>query len=74
MITKINGQPADWSEEIWRWWYTVADTADPKLTTSEVYDANYFTPRPYVDEYNRGSRECGFVYTVGRSVYQALIP
>lgn len=26
--------------------------------------ANYFAPRPYVDEYNRGSNREGFTYTV----------
>jgi len=24
--------------------------------------ANYYTPRPYVDDYNRGSSDEGFVY------------
>jgi len=73
MTTTINGQPADWPGDVWAKWYTVANEADPKLTTEDVSTANYFTPRPYVDEYNRGSREEGFVYTVGRRVYQAIV-
>lgn len=76
--TQINGQPADWTPEIWQKWYTAADWADPKLTTLHVKSANYFTPRPYQHEYSRGSREEGFTYVIGRDwtenrVYQVVV-
>jgi len=70
MTTTINSQPADWPPEVWAKWHTFAEHADPKLTDDPVRGANYFTPRPYVDEYNTGSRDEGFVYwTAGRHVY-----
>ena len=68
MKTSINGTPATWPAAIWRLWNTHADACDPKLTVLTVVAANYFTPRPYVDEYNRGSGEEGFVYTVSRPI------
>jgi hypothetical protein len=64
MRTTINGQDAEWSEEIRAKWHTFADAADPKLMRGVVLSANYYTPRPYVDEYNRGSGEEGFVYSI----------
>jgi len=73
METSINGKPAMWTAGIWALWHMVADDADPKLTDDQVLRANYFTPRPYVDEYNTGSREEGFVYAVGRRVMQAIV-
>ena len=30
----------------------------------ELISVNYFTPRPYQDEYERGSKEAGFVYSL----------
>jgi hypothetical protein len=62
--TQINGHAATWTSAIWRRWYTVADDADPKWRGVTVSLANYYTPRPYVDEYNRGSRYTGFTYTL----------
>jgi hypothetical protein len=70
VTTSINGQPAEWTPAIWALWHTHADDADPKYRVGDAHDANYFTSRPYVDQYNRGSREAGFTYTVGRRVYQ----
>lgn len=75
LTTLINGQPAEWTREIWQLWYTHALDIDPKYQTGQVTRANYFTPRPAVDEYNRGSNKAGFTYTVmdaGRNphVYQ----
>lgn len=74
--TQINSQPAEWTEEIWKLWYTYVDHADRKMydRIGVPHQANYFTPRPYVDEYNRGSKTRGFVYTIGREVYQMEIP
>jgi hypothetical protein len=64
LTTTINGQPAEWTAEIWQRWHTFADEADPKWRDVTVSTANYFTPRPYVDEYNRGSHKAGFVYVL----------
>ena len=62
MNTKINGKPDVWTDDILRLWHThVCPKFAPGETCSE---ANYFTPRPYVDEWNRGSNKAGFVYTV----------
>lgn len=73
MRTTINDEPAEWTPEIWAKWHTVADDADPKYTGERVTSANYYTPRPYVDEYNRGSREEGFTYIMGRRVHQVVV-
>jgi hypothetical protein len=62
MTTQINGKAAPWTPDIWAKWHTFADVADPKLTNLTVMEANYFKPRPYVDEYNRGSRDEGFTF------------
>ncbi len=68
MRTSINGKPAEWTPAIWAKWHTFLDAVDPKHVVGvTVLDANYFVPRPRVDEYNRGSREEGFVYTIRRA-------
>ena len=44
---------------------------DPLFEHGETCEtANYYTPRPYVDTYNKGSNTSGFVYIVnpGRRV------
>lgn len=58
MQTNVNGQRAEWSEETWAAWRKEMEGS--KL---DVLDANRFTPRPYQDEWSKGSREFGFVYT-----------
>lgn len=65
--TTINGVKAKWSKEIDDKWAEVVKIhfKDEKRPCS---DANYFTPRPYVDQYNRGSDSEGFVYVVGIDV------
>jgi len=75
MRTSINGQVAEWNETIWQLWHTHVDLADPKLSDAEarISDANYFTPRPYVDEYNRGDTKTGFTVTQGRAVHMIVI-
>ena len=75
MQTSINGQPAPWTAEIWELWYTYVDRADPKAydVLGRPTSANYFTPRPYRNIWDRGDRKEGFTYTVGRKVYQVVI-
>lgn len=61
-VTKINAKPAKWSDEIKSLWAErVAPLFQPGDSCSS---ANYHTPRPYKDEWNRGSDEAGFVYVV----------
>lgn len=60
--TQINGKDAEWSALLWMLWYTFADATDPKWKDVTVSSANYYTPRPYVDEYNRGNNKAGFTY------------
>jgi hypothetical protein len=76
--TSINGKESPWSEDVWRLWRTFVHEADPKFYALHGMPtrANYFTPRPYVDEYNRGSETAGFVWVAGkngRTVYQTII-
>jgi hypothetical protein len=53
----INSKPvADWPPEVQALWDTLGLTG--------VSRANWFTARPDVDEYNRGSTREGFVYTI----------
>jgi hypothetical protein len=74
-VTLINGTPAEWTRETWRWWFTCADGADPKYQNQPVTQANYYTPRPYRNAYDQGSPAHGFVYTVGgRHVFAASLP
>ena len=62
MRTAIRGKDAEWNDEIRQEWATrVAPLFKDDETCSY---ANYFTPRPYVDEYNQGSDRYGFTYTV----------
>lgn len=58
MKTTINGKQATWSKAIKELWFEVSTGIDKFVVT-----ANWFTARPYVDEYNRGSEHEGFVYT-----------
>lgn len=63
MITTINGrEPQPWPDDVRALWIA---KVEPKLNEHlSVERANYFAPRPYVDEYNTGSNKAGFVYTV----------
>lgn len=57
----INGKPAPWPQEV----CDLFAQKCPKLEKEEiVVSVNYFTPRPFVDEYNRGSDKEGFVYSL----------
>jgi hypothetical protein len=65
MITSINGKPATWTPEILQEWNAQASGRPAGVVTL----ANYFTPRTYVDKYNRGDIKTGFVYTVVEHPY-----
>lgn len=71
--TLINGKPAIWNDDVRKLWALVV-AARFEGETRDVINANYFTPRPYVDEYNRGSEKSGFTYTVGSAVCQHFFP
>jgi hypothetical protein len=60
--TTVNGRPAAWGEDISKLWLAkVAVKFDEGETCST---ANYYTPRPWQNEYDRGSDKEGFVYVV----------
>ena len=61
MKTSIQGKDAPWSPKIKE---LFAEKLPPLESGEVVTDANYFTPRPFVNEYNQGSRTEGFVYTL----------
>lgn len=62
----VNGKPGEWPERVERLWKEKVLFGDGETCER----ANWFTPRPFVDEYNQGSKTEGFVYTVnpGRRV------
>lgn len=66
--TTINAKPATWDKWIRALW---RDRVEPRFRAGETCSlANYFTPRPYQDEWSPGSAMAGFVYVVepGRRV------
>lgn len=74
MKTTINGKEAEWSEEILAKWIKCwRGTGDPRDYETTVSASNYFTPRPYVDEYNQGDKKEGFTYVIGRHVAMSVI-
>ena len=72
MQTSVNGKEAPWTEDIEAKWREVA--LPEGVSTGDVKSCNYFTPRPYVDTYNKGSREEGFVFTVKNTQSWMEIP
>lgn len=74
MKTQINGKDAPWTPEIWALWHTFIDDADPQYLAVPIWQANYYTPRAYQDEYDRGSLAHGFTYTMGRAVCYYTLP
>jgi hypothetical protein len=78
MHTTINGKPDAWGDgirakwaELWRD-YTETPAGKGALLT-DVTHANYYTPRPYQDQYSTGSREEGFVWVIHRRVINSVI-
>ena len=77
--TSINAKPSVWSGDIWRKWRQVArgiNGAWAKIGKGPavVTHANYYTPRPYMNEYDRGSKAEGFIYTINfRHIFDAHI-
>jgi len=65
MKTTINGrldEVGTWTPEITDEW---SKRVSPLLKGNEwCSHANYYTPRPYVDEYNTGSDHYGFLYVM----------
>lgn len=72
MKQTINAKPAEWSPAILERWQSL-DKPDGEIVTS-----NWYTARPYQDEYSTGSKREGFVYTVREGydyhVYDASWP
>ena len=75
MRTTINAQPAEWPAEVQQLWREKVDTdefrAELAKDKTTVSMANYFTPRPYKNEYDQGSNKEGFVFVIGQKVYIA---
>jgi hypothetical protein len=59
----VNGDSgADWPQSVWALW---EKNVSPKFEKGEwCSTANYYTPRPHRNEYDRGSDKEGFVYVV----------
>jgi len=64
MKTQINGNAAEWTAEILDLFTAEWNKRYPEHDINLVTYCNYFRPRPYVDEYNRGSEYEGFCYTM----------
>ena len=62
MKTMINGKEAEWPGLLWEVW-------NSQEVEGPVELANYFTPRPYRNIWDKGSTTKGFTYTVNRRVY-----
>lgn len=61
-VTQINGMPREWSVGIKALW---AERVAPLFKPGDsCSSANYAGPRPYKDEWNRGTNKAGFVYIV----------
>lgn len=74
MKTSINGRPAEWPAAVQAKWDALIAAVLPIKNGDTVTNSNYFTPRPYQDQYAVGSREEGFTYTTNhRHVYQAIV-
>lgn len=72
MQLSICGKQVDeWSSEVIEKWQAVI--SEPNMPEGTVTACNYFTPRPWRNEYDRGSKEEGFVYTINRHVWQVII-
>lgn len=64
MKKQANGKEADWTPEIQALFDHMIESHGGLQEGESIEQANYFTPRPYVDEYNRGSHLWGFIYTL----------
>lgn len=57
MKTSVNGEPAEWPPAVIERWELLTK-AEGKITS-----ANWYTARPWQDQYSTGSTTEGFVYT-----------
>jgi hypothetical protein len=67
MKTSIRGKPSAWPQGVHSRFECLVGS---RLNEGEVVtSANYFTPRPRIDEWNHPTYTAGFVYTLnGRRV------
>lgn len=61
MSTGIRGEPAEWTREIWEKWNRLECW---RLFDGTITAANFFTPRPCRNIFDRGSDAEGFTVTV----------
>lgn len=68
----INGKPAVWPDYVLSLWKR---EVIPLLKDSHCVIANFFTARPYRNEYDKGSDKFGFTYTLqpGNRVFQCIL-
>lgn len=76
--TSINGVKAEWDDTIKEKWKKIVKDLEEAKITGKITRSNYYTPRPYVDQYNSGSEEEGFCYVMSgehfhNHVYMAVI-
>lgn len=66
----VNGEDKDWSFDAWDLWN---EHVSPGFKQGEwCSTANYYTPKPWRNEYDRGSDKEGFTFVVqpgGRVCY-----
>ncbi len=62
MQTTFNANPASWLPEVEALWKSMV--LDNAGKGEEYVAANFFTARPWRNEYDRGSPNEGFVFTV----------
>ena len=60
--TTVRGKEAEWNVATWKLWneYVAPLSSKGEMCSS----ANYFTPRPFKNEYDLGTKTEGFVYVV----------
>lgn len=71
MITSVNGKLAEWNDAIREKWGKVREHEE--APEGPVKRANYFTRRSWKNEYDRGSLDEGFVYTIRRDVWRVTL-
>lgn len=70
MKTLVQGKEEKWTPEIHAKWKKAMSIFPDR---DDVSESNYFTPRPYNNEYDTGSKEEGFTYVLKRNVCQVII-
>ena len=74
MRTSVNAKPCNWEADIHRKWDAASNPDAEELDGAVIVSSNYFTPRPWRNEYDRGCGDEGFCFvTSRRGVYTVTI-